>query len=81
MAWFPKTQSNEISILVSQLNHELGGIYFNVSLENRVYFLNPTNKAISENKFKYISVENLSFADMVHYLSGLLNGLRAGKSL
>jgi hypothetical protein len=78
--YFPKEQSNPITNLVAELNHQLGGLYFTVSFNNKLYTLNSTNLAIAQKKFNYISIDGgLTYSDMYHYLSGLLLGIRAVK--
>lgn len=68
--------------MVAELNYQLGGFYFTVSFDSKLYTLNPTNFAIAQKKFNYVSIDGgLTYADMYHYLSGILIGIRAAKAL
>lgn len=80
--YFPKEQSNPISNMVAELNSQLGGPYFTVGFNSRLYTLNPTNLAVRFKKFNYISIDGyLSYSDMFQYLSGILIGLRAAQEI
>ena len=77
MGYFPKKTSSPISIMLAEINKQLGGAYFTVMFVDRFYTLNPTNKAIEENKYPFISIGKCTYSDMYHYLSGILVGLKA----
>lgn len=75
--YFPKEQSNPISNMVAELNAQLGGSYFTISFDGKLYTLNPTNLAVTQKKFNYVSIDGgLTYSDMFQYLSGILIGLR-----
>lgn len=75
--YFPKEQSNPISNMVAELNDKLGGSYFTVSFDGKLYTLNPTKLSVSLRKFNYVSIDGgLTYSDMFQYLSGILIGLR-----
>lgn len=67
--------------MVAELNSQLGGLYFTVAIDGRTYTLNPTNLAVTTNKFNYISIDGgITYSDMFHYLNGILIGIRAAKA-
>lgn len=80
--YFPKEQSNPISNMVAELNSQLGGSYFTISFDGKLYTLNPTNFTVKLKKFNYISIDGgLTYSDMFQYLSGILIGLRAAQEI
>lgn len=80
--YFPKQQSNAITNMVAELNSFIGGTYFTVGFDGKLYTLNPTNLTVHTNKFNYISIDGgLTYSDMFQYLSGILIGLRLAKEL
>ena len=75
--YFPKEQSNPISNMVAELNDKLGGSYFTVSFNGKLYTLNPTKLLVSLKKFNYVSINGgMTYSDIFQYLSGILVGLR-----
>ena len=75
--YFPKEQSNPISNMVAELNDKLGGSYFTVSFNGKLYTLNPTKLLVSLKKFNYVSINGgMTYSDIFQYLSGILIGLR-----
>lgn len=75
--YFPKEQSNPISNMVAELNDKLGGPYFTVSFNGKLYTLNPTKLLVSLKKFNYVSINGgMTYSDIFQYLNGILIGLR-----
>lgn len=77
--WFPKEQSNPISVMVTEINKRLGNQYFTVSFDGKFYYLNPTKLAVMENKYCDLRADGLRYALMFQYIRGILMGLNASK--
>lgn len=84
MSKFAQTQSTPISNMVAELNAVLGAqhfrpIYYN---HNRMYELQLTEIGKASKKFSYLATEGcITFAEMFHYLNGILMGYRVAKQI
>ena len=84
MGKFTQTRSNPLTNMVAEINAFLGGIYLSVTYDSRtrMYELCATELGIKTKKFIYLSTEGfITFAEMFHYLNGILMGCRISKQL
>lgn len=70
--------------MVAELNAILGYPYFQSKYYNdtRLYELLPTEYCKQSKKFIYLATEGpITFAEMFHYLNGILMGYRIAKEI
>lgn len=84
MGLYPQTKSSPISNMVAELNAILGAMYFKAVYNNsdRLYDLQLTELGKTSKKFSYLATEGqITFAEMFHYLNGILMGYRVAKQI